>query len=78
MIENDIVVCVDNSITFPKDVDNDLYSITIGKKYNIYRTFADHITIIGDNGLPAKYSKHRFKLLSKVREEKLNKIINNK
>jgi hypothetical protein len=90
MKEGDIVVCIDNVIysligeearvvtqfiTPVRRSVSDIYYITIGKSYNVYRTFADHIIIIGDNDLPAKYSKHRFELLSKVRDEKITKII---
>ncbi len=68
----EVVVCLDN-VSLNGEVE---YPITIGNNYSVYRTYPLHITVIDDNYLPGKYSRSRFKLLSDIREEKLDSIIN--
>ena len=56
---------------------SDSYSkgyLTIGKIYNSSKELGSNYHIIFDNGREGYVSEYFFKVLSEVREEKLNKI----
>ena len=70
----DVVICVDitglTSVFKPP--------LTLGKEYVIKEIDTKTYYVFNDSGNRLNYMKHRFKLLSEIREEKINDILSNK
>jgi hypothetical protein len=70
----DIAVCIEI-----KDCDrlykHATYRLTIGKKYTITVSNTHTIGVIGDNGVETFPYHFQFKLLSDIREERINTIL---
>lgn len=70
----DIVVCVEIK-ECDKVFQKETYRLTIGKKYTITVCNNHTIGVIGDNGVETFPYHFQFKLLSDIREERINEIL---
>ncbi len=73
------VVCIrgldDMSYNDQVNLYNGIGSIKIGNKYEVLEAYAiDYYKILNDFGNIDLYPKNRFKLVEKIREEKINLI----
>ena len=70
------VVCIDNQVVYHNLYYQNVY-LTIGKCYVVYSegSTGNTFCITDDRDIKDWYSKVRFKLLSEVRNEKLNELL---
>ena len=60
-----------------KYIDNDglKYDLTIGKSYEVFNKTEYYYEVIDDNGIRGYYPKEWFKLLSELRNEKIERLL---
>ncbi len=69
------VICIDNRYNDMPQEDNELL-LTVGKTYDVIDDIASlGLVITNDEGVNHFYARELFKLLTEVRDEKIDKLL---
>jgi hypothetical protein len=68
------VICIDNRYNDMPQEDNELL-LTVGKTYDVIDEASLGLVITNDEGVNHFYARELFKLLTEVRDEKIDKLL---